>query len=144
MPAQNAAIAQIIASMAQGSKRPVNDGTLRQSISPYMYNAQGDFESVPGPSKLDQTHPEAGAGPRPAYAQTPLMAVTPGAAPRTTPGALEGRDFGGSRVSHTGMEKGAGVLTTDPQAIVEMLLAMGIPENMIAGVVREMGYQYGG
>ena len=38
-------------------------------------------------------------------------------------------------------EKGAGVLTTDPTAIIDMLLSMGIPEELVQGVLREMGYQ---
>lgn len=140
---ENKAIAEIISQMAQGSNKPVKDGVLRQAISPYTYDSQGqNFESVPG-GTLDQTHPDAGPGPRPAYTETPLMAVSTGAAPRTRPSALEGVDFGAPRLSHTGGEKGLGVLTADPQAMMEMLMAMGIPEPMIAGVLREMGYQYG-
>ena len=139
---QNKAIADVVSRLARGSAQPVQDGVLRQAVSPYSYDAQGsNFESVPGPTGMDQVHPEAGTGPNLSLGQTPLMAVTPGAAARTGPGALEGRDFGAPRVSHTGMERGAGVLTTDPQAIMEMLASMGLPDELIMQALAEMGYQ---
>ena len=142
MNVQNPAVAQIVAQLAKGSRRPVQDGTLRQSIDPYTYDEYGsNFESVPGPGKFDQPHPEAGTGPNLSLGQTPLMTVRPGAPPRTSPEEMEGRDFGAERIPHTMAEKGAGVLTTDPTAIIDMLLSMGIPEELVQGVLREMGYQ---
>jgi len=120
----------------------VQDGTLRQAVSPYSYDRHGgNFESLPGPTVMDQVHPEAGAGPQLSMGQTPLMAVTPGAAPRTSPDDMEGQNFGQPRVSHTMNEKGAGVLTESPEAIIDMLMAMGLPEPMIFQALREMGYQ---
>lgn len=145
MHAQNPAIAKVVSAMAGGDKNPVKDGTLRQVVNPFSYDSRsGNYESSPGPSRTEQAHPDMSAGRNPSMGQSPLMAVSSGAASRTSPGAMEGRDFGAPRVSHTGMERGKGVLTTNPEAVIEMLLAMGIPEPQIQGVLREMGYQYGG
>jgi hypothetical protein len=142
MRVQNPAVAEVVSQLARGSKTPVKDGTLRQAISPYTYDKfGGNFESAPGPTAMDRVHPEAGTGPKLSMGQTPLMAVSPGGGPSTIPGPQEGYNFGAPRVSHTMNEKGMGVLTQDPEAVIDMLMAMGVPEPMIQQALMEMGYQ---
>ena len=142
---QNPAIAQVVAQMARGSKSPVKDGTLSPAMQPYTYGANGaNFEAVPGPTTMSQAHPSFAVGTRERMPQVPIMDVADAGPARTGPGPLEGQMFGAPRVSHTIDEKGVGQLTTDPQAVIDMLMSMGMPEVMIQKTLREMGYLYGG
>src|SRR5262245_56153922 len=139
---QNPAVAQVVSQLARGSKQPVHDGTIRPAISPYTYDRHGgNFEAVQGPSTMDQVHPAVGVGPDLSLGQTPLMAVTAGGPPRTSPDDFEGQDFGRTRLSHTRGEKGMGVLTVPPEDMIEMLRAMGLPDQVVRVTMMQMGYQ---
>jgi len=98
---------------------------------------------VPGPTTMSQAHPSFAVGTRERMPQTPVMAVADGGPARTGPGPLEGQMFGAPRVSHTTGEKGMGPLQMDPEAVIDMLMSMGLPEPMIQQALQEMGYQYG-
>jgi len=142
---QNPAIAQVVAQMARGSKSPVKDGTLSPAVQAYTYGQNGaDFQAVPGSDKLTAAHPSFAAGTKERMPQVPIMDVASGGPARTGPGPLEGQMFGAPRVSHTTGEKGMGPLQMDPEAVIDMLMAMGLPEPVIQQALQEMGYQYGG
>jgi len=46
---------------------------------------------------------------------------------------MEGRDFGPTRLSHTGAEKGG-----DIEAVIDMLVSMGLPQPVIQQIIMEM------
>jgi len=134
----NPTIAAVVAQLARGSKSPVRDGVISTAVQPYTYDRHGgNFEAVPGPTRMDQTHPSSAPGRRAPGPQVPLMAERPGAPSGTKPGPMEGRDFGPDRLSHTGSEKGN---MPDPEAILDMLMTMGLPPQEIQQILMEMGY----
>jgi hypothetical protein len=142
---QNPEIAAVVAQMARGSQSPVKDGTLSPALQPYTYGQNGaDFQAVPGPTKMMAAHPSFAVGTKERLPQVPIMDVASGGPARTGPGLLEGQMFGAPRVSHTTGEKGMGPLQMDPEAVIDMLMSMGLPEPVIQQALQEMGYQYGG
>jgi len=142
---QNPQIAEVVAQLARGSKSPVKDGTLSPAVQAYSYDANGsNFQAIPGPTTLSAAHPSFAVGTKERMPQVPIMDVASGGPARTGPGPLEGQMFGAPRLSHTTGEKGMGPLEMDPEAVVEMLTAMGLPEPVIQQALQEMGFQYGG
>jgi len=131
---QNPAIAAVVAQLARGSRSPVKDGSLSNAIQPYSYDRHGgNFEAVPGPASDGGTTPRDTGPVKPGGPQAPIMAVSPGGAPSTTPGPMEGQEFGPERLSHTGDERGG-----DQEAVVDMLLAMGLPPDVIQQILMQM------
>lgn len=131
----NPAVAAVVAQLARGSRSPVKDGTLSPALQAYSYDRHGgNFQVAPGPEKMDRKHPVTSGG-APGGPQVPIMAVGPSGGPRTRPGPMEGRDFGPDRVSHTRGEKGQ----ADGEAVIDMLMAMGLPQPVIMQILQEMG-----
>jgi hypothetical protein len=131
---QNPAIAEIVAQLARGSQSPVKDGTLSSAVQPYSYDRHGgNFEAIPGPASDGGTTPVDTGPVKPGGPQVPLMAVGRAGPSSTMPGPMEGRDFGPSRLSHTGDERGG-----DQEAVVDMLLAMGLPPEAIQQILMQM------
>jgi hypothetical protein len=50
---------------------------------------------------------------------------------------MEGQQFGPERLSHTGDERGMGQVG-DQEAVVDMLLAMGLPPDVIQQILMQM------
>ena len=132
---QNPAIAEIVAQLARGSQSPVKDPTLSPAVQPYSYDRHGgNFTAIPGPESDGGTTPVDTGPVKPGGPQVPIMGVGRGGPSSTMPGPMEGRDFGPQRLSHTGDERGMG----DQEAVVDMLMAMGLPQEVIQQIIMEM------
>lgn len=131
---QNPAIAAIISQLAGGSQSPVKDGTLSSAVQPYSYDRHGgNFEAIPGPASDGGTTPIDTGPVKPGGPQVPILTPGPGGPAQTMPGPMEGQMFGPERLSHTGDERGG-----DQEAVVDMLLAMGLPPEAIQQILMQM------